>query len=76
MIDGCLTIRETAERWGISRRRVQILCSEGRIEGATRFGNEWAIPKSALKPIDRRITTGQYKNWRKKPPEKEPEALD
>ena len=66
MIDGYLTIRETAERWGISKRRVQILCSAGRIEGVTRFGNEWAIPHNAGKPEDRRITTDQYRNWRKK----------
>ena len=73
MIDGYLTIREIAELWGISKRRVQILCSQGRIEGVTRFGNKWAIPTNAVKPDDRRITTGQYRNWRKKSSGKEAE---
>ena len=75
MIDGYLTIREVAERWGISKRRVQILCARGRIEGAIRFRNEWVIPENALRPADRRITTGQYKNWRKRSSEKDTESF-
>lgn len=66
MIEGYLTIKEIAEKWGVTRRRVQTLCSEGRIPGATRFGNEWAIPADTVRPTDGRVTTGEYKNWRKK----------
>ncbi len=66
MIDGYLTIKEVAEKWGVTRRRVQTLCSQGRIPGATRFGHEWAIPENVEKPVDSRVTTGEYKNWRKK----------
>ncbi len=29
-----LTVKEIAEKWGISGRRVNLLCNEGRIEGA------------------------------------------
>lgn len=49
-----LTITETAEKWEISPRRLQTLCAGGKVEGATRFGKVWMIPKSAQKPIDGR----------------------
>lgn len=66
-----MTIKEVAEKWGVTRRRVQTLCSQGKIEGATRFGNVWAIPENVIRPVDNRITTGEYKNWRKKDKETE-----
>ena len=50
-----ITLAETAEKWGISNRRVQTLCSEGRIPGATRLGNMWVIPIGAEKPVDAHI---------------------
>ncbi|MFA5537126.1 MAG: DNA-binding protein [Bacillota bacterium] len=49
-----LSARETAVKWDISRRRVQILCEEGRIEGAFKLSDVWVIPKDAEKPADRR----------------------
>ncbi len=49
-----LKIDEVAKEWGISPRRLQTLCSEGRIEGAMRFGRAWMIPKDAQKPKDGR----------------------
>ena len=55
-----LSIRETAERWGISTRRIQILCSTGRVPGAVRIGYVWAIPDDAPKPKDGRIKSGKY----------------
>ena len=66
MIEGYVTVKDMSERWGITPRTVQILCSEGKIEGVTRFGNAWAIPVNAEKPTDGRVTTGEYRNWRKK----------
>lgn len=39
-----------AENWGISKRRVQVLCSEGRVAGAIKHGGVWAIPINANKP--------------------------
>ena len=42
---------EAAKKWGISERRVQILCSQGRIEGVSKLGYMWLIPQSAEKPI-------------------------
>ena len=55
-----MTATEAAEKWDISTRRVHTLCAEGRIEGVTRHGNSWAIPKDAEKPKDARIKSGKY----------------
>ena len=38
-----LSIAQTAERWGISTRRIQILCGEGRVPGAIRIGSVWGL---------------------------------
>ena len=55
-----MTIKEAAEKWGLSVRRVQAICNEGKVEGIIRFGREWAIPKSAEKPQDKRIKSSKY----------------
>lgn len=55
-----LSVPQTAERWGISARRIQILCNEDRIPGAVKIGNRWAIPDDELKPADARIKSGKY----------------
>lgn len=55
-----LSVSQTAEKWGISTRRIQILCGEGRIPGAMRVGAFWVIPDDAVKPIDARIKNGKY----------------
>ena len=49
-----LTVKEVAEKWGISDRRVRILCSEGKIPGAHQEGRGWEIPSDAVKPADSR----------------------
>lgn len=61
-----ITVKEAADMWKISKRRIQILCREKRIDGAKKFGRDWAIPQKAAKPQDGRVTTGEYRNWRKK----------
>lgn len=55
-----LSVSQTAEKWGISTRRIQILCGEGRIPGAMQIGAFWAIPDDAAKPTDARIKNGKY----------------
>lgn len=55
-----LSILETSAKWGISKRRIQILCAQERIPGAVRIGNYWAIPEDAEKPKDARIKSGRY----------------
>lgn len=54
------SITETAERWGISTRRIQVLCRDGRVPGAMRIGHSWAIPNDEPKPNDARIKSGKY----------------
>lgn len=49
-----ITAKEAADKWGISQRRVAILCSEGRIPNAEMLSNMWLIPKEATKPDDGR----------------------
>lgn len=49
-----LTTSEMAKKWDISRRRVTLLCSQGRIDGAILKGNTWLIPENAEKPEDPR----------------------
>lgn len=56
-----LSISQTAEKWGLTRRRVQVLCSEGRIAGAMKVGTVWIIPADAEKPKDARVKNGKYK---------------
>lgn len=51
-----ITVKQAAEKWGISDRRVRILCSEGKIPGVYQEGRVWKIPYDATKPSD-----GRYK---------------
>ena len=43
-MDGYIQIKEAAKKWEIGERRINDLCLNGRIEGAVKFGNTWAIP--------------------------------
>lgn len=49
-----ITVKEAAEKWQVSVRRVQILCNADRIKGAYRFGKSWMIPSTAVLPNARR----------------------
>lgn len=66
MLVGYLTVKETAEKWGIHPRTVQTMCNDGRIPDVKKFGKAWAIPDDAEKPVDKRVISGKYRNWRKK----------
>ena len=55
-----LSIKQTAEKWGITVRRIQVLCAEDRIPGAIKIGSYWAVPADAEKPCDQRIKSGKY----------------
>lgn len=50
-----MTVKEASEKWGISDRRIRVLCSEGRIPGAYQEGRGWKIPSDARKPSDSRF---------------------
>ena len=51
--------KDAAELWGVSERRVQVLCANGQIEGVIRIKNGWLIPKGATKPLDGRTISGK-----------------
>jgi len=55
-----MSISQAAEKWGISPRRIQVLCKQERIPGAARMGYVWAIPADAEKPKDARVRSGRY----------------
>lgn len=59
-VEEYMTIKEAAEKWGISTRRVTTLCHEGRITGLVKFGASFAIPADSEKPADLRIKSGKY----------------
>lgn len=61
-----LTIKEASLIWGISVRRITVLCNEGRIAGARKIAGAWLLPKDAKKPADARIKSGKYAEWRNK----------
>ncbi len=50
-----ISVKEASKKWEISERRIQKLCEENRIEGVSKFGRSWLIPKYAEKPIDGRL---------------------
>lgn len=60
-MNGYLKIQEVAKKWGISERRINALCLEGRLEGTVKFGNTWAIPDDLEKTEDARVKSGKYK---------------
>lgn len=49
-----ITVQEAAQKWGVTTRRVQMLCNENRIKGAYRFGKSWMIPATAVLPNARK----------------------
>lgn len=54
-------VKEAAELWNISERRVSTLCKEGKIQGAEKQGKSWLIPADVEKPADGRVKSGLYK---------------
>lgn len=57
-------ICDVAENWGLSPRRIQTMCAQGRIEGAVRFGRDWMIPKHVKRPVDGRTKAAQQNGTR------------
>jgi hypothetical protein len=57
-----ISTQQAAEKWGISNRRVQQLCEQGRITGAIRFSRVWASPKDAPTPKKPRLKRGNDSN--------------
>ena len=49
-----ISVNDAATKFNISKRRVQLLCEQGRISGATMVSGVWLIPETATKPVDGR----------------------
>lgn len=50
-----MTVKEASAKWGISDRRIRVLCADGKIPGAYQEGRGWKIPADAQKPADGRF---------------------
>ena len=49
-MENYMTVKETAAKWKITERQVQILCKTNRIQGAIQVSRIWLIPSNAVKP--------------------------
>ncbi|MEG0770048.1 MAG: helix-turn-helix domain-containing protein [Ruthenibacterium sp.] len=56
-----LTTKQASELWGISPRRIALLCEQGRITGAVKAGKTWLLPPDAKKPMDKRLKKNSSK---------------
>lgn len=54
MAERYVSVKEIAEKWGITVRRVQMMCTGGLIPGAKKVGKLWMLPENAVRPPDRR----------------------
>ena len=53
-----ISVKQAAEKWGISDRRVRLLCEQGKINGIGKQGRAYLIPANAVKPLDGRVLRG------------------
>ena len=58
-----MTLKEAAEKWGVTPRRVNYYCAAGRIPGAVKMAGVWLISKNAEKPIDGRTKQGKAEKY-------------
>ena len=49
-----LDVHEASVKWGMTERRITMLCRNGVIEGAQKDGKVWLIPANTPKPYDGR----------------------
>ena len=54
-----MTVKEASAKWGISDRRIRVLCAEGKIPRAVKEGKSWKFPVDTVKPIDRRYKSNE-----------------
>ena len=54
-----IKVTEAAKKWGISDRRVRLLCSQNKIDGVIKDGRSYLIPSNAVKPSDGRHNRGK-----------------
>ena len=51
-----IKVSQAAEKWGLSTRRVRVLCAQGKSDGVIRKGKLYMIPANAQKPADGRLS--------------------
>lgn len=49
-----------AIEWNRSKRAINDLCNKGKIPGAIKEGRKWLIPDDAVRPVDKRVSSGKY----------------
>ena len=54
-----LTIKEAAEKWGVTSRMVTYYCTSQKIDGSIKKGDIWLIPSNVEKPMDGRTIEGR-----------------
>lgn len=59
--DSMKNCKQLAAEWNLSERAITNLCKTGKIPGATKHGKSWQIPDDAVKPADKRVTTGRFR---------------
>ncbi|GKX28298.1 cell division protein Fic [Vallitalea longa] len=50
-----IKVVQAAKKWGLTPRRVRVLCSENKIKGVKKDGNIYLIPENSPRPVDGRI---------------------
>lgn len=66
MVGGFKSVKEIAEEWKLTTRTVRSMCANGGLEGARKLGRDWIIPSNVERPVDWRVVSGKYRNWRKR----------
>ena len=70
-----IDVKEASAKWGISDRRIRLLCTQGRIDGAIKLGGSWTIPADTPKPRDGRVLR-RYRTVDIRPGNVDVEAID
>ena len=60
-----MTVQEAGILWGITTRRAQFLCANGKVRGVQKLGSIWVIPKGTPKPVDGRTKAARKSNGMK-----------
>ena len=64
-MNGYYTVAEFAQITGKDPGNIRRMLIYGKLIGE-KAGKQWLIPKDAVYPQDKRVKSGEYKNWRKK----------
>lgn len=54
-----ISVKDVAEKWGLTSRMVIYHCVNGRIEGAKKVASVWLVPEDVQRPEDGRKRSGR-----------------